>query len=165
MVIRSFSAWVRADGPGRLTFQYRLQAELARLRMPERGEGQRVDGLWKHTCFEAFVAVAGGTAYRELNFSPSGDWAAYELASYRQGMLPARLKALPQIEVSQGKSRMQLDVQVAWPADEEHEVLRVGLAAVIEAEDGSLSYWAARHAPGKKPDFHHPESLALEVHT
>jgi hypothetical protein len=163
MVVRSLSARVRADGPGRLTLQYRLQAELARLRVPAAGGGERLDGLWKHTCFEAFVAVAGATAYREFNFSPSGDWAAYEFSAYRQGMAPARLKSLPQIEVTQGKSRMQVDVQVAWPVYDPQEILRVGLTAVIEAEDGSVSYWAAKHAPGKQPDFHHPDSLALEV--
>jgi hypothetical protein len=163
VAVRSLSAWVHADGPGRLVLQYRLEAELARLRVPAVGPGQRADGLWKHTCFEAFVAVAGETAYRELNFSPSGDWAAYEFSAYRQGMASAHLLALPHIEVSQGRSRLQLDVQVAWPAGGEQQILRVGLAAVIEADDGSLSYWAAKHTPGKKPDFHHPESLALEL--
>jgi hypothetical protein len=33
---------------------------------------------------------------------------------------------------------------------------------VIETLDGSLSYWALRHPPGK-PDFHHSESFALEL--
>jgi hypothetical protein len=33
---------------------------------------------------------------------------------------------------------------------------------VVEDEHGALSYWALKHAPGK-PDFHHPDSLALRV--
>jgi hypothetical protein len=33
---------------------------------------------------------------------------------------------------------------------------------VIEAADGSLSYWALRHPPGK-PDFHHRDAFALEL--
>ena len=37
-----------------------------------------------------------------------------------------------------------------------------GLAAVLEDEDGRLSYWAARHPPGK-PDFHHPDNFTLEL--
>jgi len=36
------------------------------------------------------------------------------------------------------------------------------LSAVIEATDGSLSYWALEH-PADKPDFHHPDSFALEL--
>jgi hypothetical protein len=40
--------------------------------------------------------------------------------------------------------------------------LRIALAAVIEDENGRLSYWGLRHPPGK-PDFHHPDGFALEV--
>jgi hypothetical protein len=40
--------------------------------------------------------------------------------------------------------------------------LRLGLSAVIEENDGTISYWALKHLPGK-PDFHHPDSFALEL--
>jgi hypothetical protein len=33
---------------------------------------------------------------------------------------------------------------------------------VIEAIDGTLSYWALAHAPGS-PDFHHLDCFALEL--
>jgi len=36
------------------------------------------------------------------------------------------------------------------------------LTAVVECVDGALSYWALRHAAGK-PDFHHPDTFALEI--
>ena len=32
----------------------------------------------------------------------------------------------------------------------------LGLTAVIEAKDGTKSYWALAHAPGP-PDFHNPD--------
>ena len=38
--------------------------------------------------------------------------------------------------------------------------LRLGLAAVIEASDGTRSYWALRH-PAGQPDFHHADAFAL----
>jgi hypothetical protein len=41
-------------------------------------------------------------------------------------------------------------------------VLRLALAAVVEEDDGRLSYWALQHAPGN-PDFHHPECFTLEL--
>jgi hypothetical protein len=41
-------------------------------------------------------------------------------------------------------------------------LLRLGLSAVVEASDGTLSYWALNH-PVAKPDFHHPDSFALEL--
>jgi hypothetical protein len=40
--------------------------------------------------------------------------------------------------------------------------LRIALAAVIEDDNGELSYWGLRH-PHAKPDFHHPNGFALEV--
>ena len=39
---------------------------------------------------------------------------------------------------------------------------RLGLSAVIEAEDGTKSYWALNHPPGA-PDFHHKDCFALEL--
>ena len=36
------------------------------------------------------------------------------------------------------------------------------ITAVIEEADGTKSYWALRH-PAGKPDFHHPDCLALEL--
>jgi hypothetical protein len=38
----------------------------------------------------------------------------------------------------------------------------MALSAVIEATDGTLSYWALAH-PSDKPDFHHPDSFVLEL--
>jgi hypothetical protein len=39
------------------------------------------------------------------------------------------------------------------------EPLAVALSAVVEERDGTLSYWARRHPPGR-PDFHHAEAFA-----
>ena len=39
---------------------------------------------------------------------------------------------------------------------------KLALAAVIEEVDGTKSYWALRHPPGK-PDFHHPDCFALTL--
>jgi hypothetical protein len=36
---------------------------------------------------------------------------------------------------------------------------QLGLTAVVEAADGSLSYWALRH-PVARPDFHHRDGFA-----
>ena len=48
----------------------------------------RTDGLWRHTCFEAFIAAAVRPEYWEYNLSPSGAWAAYHFTGYRAGMEP-----------------------------------------------------------------------------
>jgi hypothetical protein len=53
---------------------------------------------------------------------------------------------------------LELDAVIAVAAGR----LAIGLSAVIEEQDGRLSYWALRHPPGK-PDFHYPEAFALEL--
>src|SRR5690606_4833582 len=62
-----------ADGGLRLSFAL---AHGGGLLLPAPQAPGPADGLWAHTCCEAFVAVAGETGYREYNFSPSGQWAS-----------------------------------------------------------------------------------------
>jgi hypothetical protein len=136
--------------------RYRIEGDLERLRIPAArapAVGQR---LWQRTCCEIFIARAGTAAYREFNFSPSGQWAAYAFQDYREGA-PF---AISEPKIALRRSPGELDLQASIPADEGK--LRVALSAVIEHADGGLSYWALRHPPGK-PDFHHPDAFALEL--
>src|SRR5262245_25400551 len=68
---------------GTLVFTYILRSDYGRLRIPSPRLPTKVDGLWRHTCFEAFVSVPGDSAYQEFNFSPSGEWAGYHFREYR----------------------------------------------------------------------------------
>ncbi len=163
--VRSLGVQVRVEEPGILVFQYSLDADMSRVRVPLSGAGGRADALWKHTCFEAFVAPADARAYHEFNFSPSLDWAIYRFSAYREGMSPAEIGLAPKISVHRGDDGLELQSAVrlghlAELRDARH--LRVALAAVIEDENGRLSYWGLRHPPGK-PDFHHPNGFILEV--
>jgi hypothetical protein len=124
--------------------------------------GGRADELWRHTCFEVFVAEQGSTAYREFNFSPSGEWAAYAFTAYRVGMTPLQLDSPPQISWQQTIGRLEL--VAILPADmliAAEGAMRMALSAVIEEQSGTITYWALKH-PAGQPDFHHPESFALE---
>jgi hypothetical protein len=166
--VRSLGVRLRAEEPGILVFQYSLDADMSRVRVPLSGAGARADALWKHTCFEAFVAPADGLGhlgYHEFNFSPSLDWAIYRFSAYRDGMAPAEIGGRPEISVRQGVDGLELQsaVRLGHLADlRDARHLRIALAAVIEDENGRLSYWGLRHPPGK-PDFHHPNGFALEV--
>jgi hypothetical protein len=148
-----------------LIFTYALRADLTRLRIPQRRPPSKVDHLWQHTCFEAFVAGRGKTAYYEFNFSPSGEWAAYSFQRYRDGTPLEDHLLGPTITVRKAANRLDLDAVVRvdrLPEIQSHAWLHVGLCAVIEDQSGKLSYWALRHPPGK-PDFHHPDCLALDL--
>lgn len=141
-----------------LALRYVLDADVARVRIPAPRGAARADGLWRHTCFELFVAPAGSSAYREFNFSPSGEWAAYAFARYREGGMPLECQG-PRIVVRCARDALELDAAVASLPE---GPLQVGLCAVVEEEGGALSYWALRHSPGK-PDFHHAAAFALEL--
>ena len=133
----------------KVSIVYAMDGQIERLRIPPPRAPRFADNLWQHTCCELFVARPGG-GYREFNFSPSGEWAAYEFDGYREGRRP--IEARPQI-VLRGA---QLEVSL------EEKGGRIGLSAVIEEQDGAISYWALRHPPGK-PDFHHPDAFAMEL--
>jgi hypothetical protein len=149
---------VTRPSPGILDLRYRLTGALSALALPPLAPPNRADELWRHTCFEAFVR-AGAQGYRELNFAPSSQWAAYRFDSYREGMANADPDALT-LYVSRGGDAFELSARVTLdlPAVD----WQLGLSAVIEATDGTKSYWALAHAPGK-PDFHHPDSFALQL--
>jgi hypothetical protein len=163
--VRSFRVQLRAEEPGILALRYSIDAEMSGLRVPLPGAGGRADALWKHTCFEAFIALANAPGYHEFNFSPSLEWAIYRFSAYREGMSPAEIGRAPEISVLRGDDGLELQstVRLGDLADlHEARYLRIAVAAVIEDKDGRLSYWGLRHPPGK-PDFHHPNGFVLEV--
>ena len=160
--IQSRVIWVEQH---RLQFTYLAKGDIGALKIPAKCSPRRVDRLWEHTCFEAFIRVDGDASYYEFNFSPSGEWVAYWFGRYRDGgPLPDETWS-PEIVVRCGLDRIELDAVVhldRLPAIRPGAVLRMGLSAVIEAHDGALTYWALKH-PAAKPDFHHADSFALEV--
>ena len=118
----------------------------------------RADELWRHTCFEAFVRPSPGDAYYEFNFAPSTQWAAYGFSGYRSGMRVANEIGAPFIEVQPSDERYALQASLdleRLPDLPKDAVWRLGLSAVIEETNGSISYWALTHPPGKRgfPSF------------
>jgi hypothetical protein len=164
--VRSLGVQMRAEEPDILVFQYSLVADMSRICVPPSGAGCRADLLWQHTCFEAFLAPGDAHGYHEFNFSPSLNWAIYRFSAYREGMSAAEIGQTPKISVWRGDDALELEsaVRLGHLADlRDARRLRIGLAAVIEDENGRLSYWGLQHPPGK-PDFHHSNGFALEVH-
>lgn len=140
---------------------YAVSGDIRRLRIPPRRPPRRRDGLWQQTCFEVFVTAEDGPGYREFNFSPSAEWAAYDFHDYRNGRALEDIAA-PAIINRFNENELQLEASLSPFALPDGITLRLGLAAVLEQTDGTLSYWALRHPPGK-PDFHHADCFALPL--
>jgi hypothetical protein len=159
-VMLSISVQVQLTGQ-EWVLQYTLLGDMSSLRIPPPSPSGPADGLWQHTCFEAFVAADGAQAYREFNFSPSGQWAVYSFQAERvRDVLEDTTR--PLLQVSRSANRLELIAR--WPATglPSRASHRVGLCAVIEEADGRLSYWAIAHPKGR-PDFHHHEGRALRL--
>ena len=102
-----------------------------------------------------------GPGYREFNFSPSGEWAVYAFRGYREGG-ELDVEPAPGIAVQRKGDRLELYAQIRADILPPGRPLRLALSAVVEDADGTLSYWALRHLPGK-PDFHHTDAFALQL--
>lgn len=150
----------RADG---LVLRFTLTGTPGALRLPAPAAAARMDGLWRHTCFEAFARAVPGAGYAEFNLAPSTEWAAYLFDDYRSGMRAASMTVAPHIDFEANGATCVLQAALygltglrgdaAW---------LLGLSSVIEETTGRLSYWALAHPPGK-PDFHHADCFALSL--
>jgi len=163
--VTTIDATATRPGGDTLRLSYRLDADLSQLRLPRCGTPARAAELWRHTCFEAFIATAGSPGYAELNFSPSGQWAAYTFTGRRTGMRTPPLEAAPSAAWQRTDGRLELHVEIRLDgllSAPRGSALRLALSAVIEEESGTISYWALRH-PEQQPDFHHPGGFVLEL--
>ena len=164
-VAQAVTAQATRNGEGKLALHYCILGDTRRLLVPPPVPARIGWKLWRHTCCEVFIRSRGAAAYHEFNFAPSGEWAAYAFASYRDGTTVTDESLNPQVAIQSTSSRLDLYALVDLPrlapayAD---GPLAVGLAAVLEDDDGALSYWALRHAPGQ-PDFHHADAFALQL--
>jgi len=153
------------EAPATVVFRYVLRAEISRVRIPPVQSMARADGLWRHTCFEAFMMAPGRAGYYEFNFAPSRQWAIYRFDAYREGMSPADLEPPPELCVRRFEDRLEVDAAVHLrdlTALRGAPRLLLGLSAVVEEENGTLSYWALKH-PRDKPDFHCPDGFVFEL--
>jgi hypothetical protein len=163
--IRSFVVEVDPTAlPAELPILFRIAGDAGRLHLPPTGFARRADGLWQHSCFEAFLRAGQGASYHEFNFAPSGDWAAYRFARPRSERSSPELPA-PHVECRRFAGGYELSATLplgALPELARASTIDAGIAAVIEADDGTLSYWALAHG-GPKPDFHDPATFRLRL--
>ena len=160
-----FKVWVNVEHSAAFSatattnIWFGIGAAATRFVIPEPLEPKRADDLWRTTCFEAFLRVPGAEGYREWNFAPSGEWAAYDFSSTRTDMKEAEATD-PYIRMEDNLTWWALGASIAVPADTNWEL---GLSAVLEEKGGTKSYWALAHPNLEKPDFHDPGCFAAHL--
>lgn len=145
---------------GELQLDYRLRGVDA-LALPPPAVSGPADGLWQQTCCEAFIATIDGPAYREFNFAPSGQWAIYDFAGYRQRNDGWQPPAVPRIACRRDGETLCLSATVP-AALLPTGAARLGLSVVAATPAGDKSYWALAHA-AVQPDFHLATSFTLPL--
>jgi hypothetical protein len=160
--VRSVEVAVARPAPGALEVSFRINGDIDRLRLPAPAVPMRADGLWQHGCFEAFLRADDADSYHEFNFAPAGAWAAYRFTGRRAGRTsPVMMAPAIQCERSAGSFGLSAVLPIGELPDlARAATIRAGLTAVIEDEQGVLSYWALAHA-SPRPDFHDPATFTL----
>ena len=142
--------------PDLLGLTYWIGGDLRRVAFPRHRAAGRTDGLWRHSCCEAFVGA--GTGYYEFNFSSSSEWAAYRFDGHRTGMRDAAIDPLTVGWEREGEAA-RLTATLRLPSDAAGPL---GLSAIIEDASGNRAFWALAHPPGD-PDFHDPACFAAQL--
>lgn len=159
--VESLTAAVRRAADGGLVLRYRCIAAPGTVRIPAPEGGGFVDGLWQRTCCECFAGTAGDPAYREFNFSPSGQWAVFAFAECRR-RIPLEPVVAPLIDFATDDAGWTLAATIPAALLPGGGPLEMGLCAVIESADGTLDYRALAH-PRPVPDFHDRRGFALRL--
>jgi len=147
---------------GGLQLAYAVHGLNLDLRVPTPHAPAPADALWRTTCCEIFLGTVGQSGYREFNFSPSGQWAHYDFVDTRQPAASLSACPAPTLSCTRAEDLLSLGASLPASALPKGDTLRIALAVVLEANDGSLAYWALAHAPGK-PDFHHHAGFVLSL--
>jgi hypothetical protein len=143
-----------------IRLHYTLVGDISAIVVPPSAEPLRTDGLWESTCFELFLRREGESGYLELNFAPSGEWAAYSFRAFREGMVQAAMPGPPEISATVTADRLEVEVAVSpWLDDGPYAM---NIAAILQNRTGHRSFWAISHAGGE-PDFHHPSCFIEQL--
>lgn len=141
---------------------YRLTGDPLAIRLPAPAVAAQADGLWQHTCCEAFIAAVDCPEYREFNFSPSGQWAAYHFTDYRRRDASFILGGVPHSSFRCLDDGFELDALLGSELLPAGDTLQLGLSVVVEAANGGKSFWALAHC-ALQPDFHLRQSFTLTL--
>lgn len=148
-----------------LALSFAVHGPIEAVRWPARTPPKRRDGLWRRTCFEAFLKAPHSSKYVELNISPSSEWAAYCFTGRREGMATDAYARLAAFSATRAADSFALEASFAFSPGAPilaSSRQSLSLAAVIAETGGASTYWALAHR-SESPDFHHPASFVGDL--
>lgn len=146
---------------------YHLQGAIDAIALPRlNSAAMRQWQLWESTCFELFIGLGGGlqqSHYWEINLSPNGNWNAFALTGYRQGIQEA--SQIDQLKIITQQQHDRFTLEASFPLTDIIDptaTLAISATAVIQTQADDISYWAICHC-GSEPDFHQRDSFTLQL--
>src|SRR3546814_18400148 len=88
--VKRIEVVVERPKPGGVALHYFVTGKIADVLLPSPAAPTRMEGLWEHTCFEAFLRPTAGSAQPEFNLAPSTPSAAYTFKRYTSGQINTR---------------------------------------------------------------------------
>lgn len=155
--ITAVSAMIAATHAG-CRARFRLEGDVALIKIPVLAPGERTDFLWQTTCFEIFWQPGSGSWYREFNLSPSSRWACYDFDDFR---LNSRDGPVDAIAIACSFTERELILEAAIACDLALPA-RIALNAIVEDHAGNIQFWALAF-PGGKPEFHAEVCRAIRL--
>lgn len=128
--------------------RFRFHGDIGAIKVPETREPERMDNLWKTTCFEIFWQPEGGSYYREFNLSPSTRWACYDFDDFRLNSRDAPAEVAIVSSHSEATLELSCEIESELPLP-----AAVALNGIVEDKDGNIQFWALAFEDGK-PEFH-----------
>ncbi|NJM99716.1 MAG: DOMON-like domain-containing protein [Phormidesmis sp. RL_2_1] len=134
---------------------------------------ERRDRLWEKTCFEFFLAAVDANSthtkdnpYWEINLSPEGHWNVFSFMGYRHSMrVESAIATLP-FNVRTSPTGLHLEIVMdtsALIAPDKPIQIGISMVTLLKTEaDPAEAFWAITH-PSTEADFHHPDSLAMQL--
>lgn len=145
-----------------LDLSYSINGNLDQIRWQKPQRPQQGHELWQHTCLEAFIGIAGNSAYWEYNFSPSLQWDKLCFSNYRQtSSSHAEGPGEPRLRRQDLAHCFELTASIPL-LQLSDQSLELGISAIIETIHGQKLYFALRHEE-PKPDFHQRSCFTIQI--
>lgn len=123
---------------------------------------ERRDELWKHTCFELFIAEPGKNNYWEYNLAPNGHWNCYQFSHYRSPPIKAEDAGVINSRIWHSGNQVNVSYHATLATELHNKTLEANLCCVIENKNHQHYYHASAH-PADKPDFHDRRGFVLNI--
>ncbi len=152
-----------------LNIVYMLSGAIDSIQLPPPNPNpSREWALWETTCFECFFGVPNALNYWELNFAPNGNWNAFALTNYREGI--ANEPGIESITITTDRTPDRFTLSATMPLSAivpARKPLEMSVTTVIQTQDqatrsATTSDWAIAHC-GSEADFHRRDSFVLTL--